>query len=121
MAYQQWITEHVTGSGYGQCAELTQAMQQAFPELTRVRGHYYCSVWGERSHWWLTTPDGAIVDPTSQQFPSKGTGVYEAWVEGADEPTGLCMNCGEYCYGNAPTCSEACERANVAYYTTGVL
>ena len=36
--YLIWITENVTNNGYGQCAEVTLAMQKAFPELMRVRG-----------------------------------------------------------------------------------
>lgn len=119
--YANWTRANVEGDGYGQCAEITARMAADFPELTRVRGHYYCHTWGERAHWWLVTLDSTIVDPTAQQFPSKGLGIYEPWAEGAQEPTGLCMNCGAYCYDGDPTCSEACERANTAYYTTGVL
>lgn len=107
--YSAWISEHVSKT-YGTCAEVTLAMQQAFPELKRVRGHYYCAIWGQRAHWWLVAPDGSIVDPTKDQFPTKGTGFYEPWTEGAKEPTGICMNCGEYCYDGDPWCSESCGR-----------
>ena len=65
----------------GRCAEATLAMAAVFPELTRVRGHYLCWVWGEREHWWLVEPNGEIVDPTADQFPSKGGGVYVPWDE----------------------------------------
>ena len=77
--YSAWIAENVEGDGYGQCKEITRQMADAFPELTRVRGHYYCWAWGERAHWWLTYA-GDIIDPTSQQFPSKGHGEYVPWV-----------------------------------------
>jgi hypothetical protein len=43
--YDNWITLHVS-KAYGACAEVTLSMQECFPELTRVRGHYYCIVWG---------------------------------------------------------------------------
>lgn len=112
-AYTDWIKDNVTKT-YGQCAEVTQQMADAFPELTRVRGHYYCIVWGERAHWWLVDSDGTIVDPTADQFPTKGTGHYEPWVEGSAEPTGMCPNCGEYCYDGDYLCSKDCEVAYVA-------
>lgn len=93
MNYQEWIEENVPDS-YGACREVTKDMQKEFPELRRVRGHYYCWVWGKREHWWLE--DGEVIDPTASQFPSKGKGRYEEW-QGL-EPTGKCPNCGEYCF-----------------------
>ena len=117
MTYQEWIDEHYPDyeSSYGKCAEATLDMQKVFPELTRVRGHYYCSSWGEREHWWLTDKDGNIVDPTARQFPTKGHGVYDPWDESQPEPTGICPNCGEYCYNNDTCCSENCSREYAAY------
>jgi hypothetical protein len=46
-AYREWIAANVNGTGYGECAEVTEAMAAAFPELRRVPGHYYC---GEECH-----------------------------------------------------------------------
>ncbi len=43
--YADWIAANVKESR-GRCAEATLAMAAAFPELTRVRGHYLCWVWG---------------------------------------------------------------------------
>lgn len=107
--YKDWITANVTESTYGKCVEITTAMQVAFPELVRVRGHYYCWVWGERAHWWLL--DGEeIIDPTKEQFPSCGNGEYVQWVEGTPEPTGSCMNCGGWCYNGQNCCSDNCFR-----------
>lgn len=115
--YKQWIASlYLTSGGYGQCSSVTQSMVEAFPELTRVRGHYYCSVWGERAHWWCIDTGGNIVDPTAAQFPSKGCGEYVPWTEGTQEPTGLCMNCGAYCYDSHNACSERCERELYAEY-----
>jgi len=111
--YEQWIKDNVTET-YGKCSEVTLRMQKAFPELIRVRGHYYCYAWGEREHWWLTL-DEKIIDPTSSQFPSKGFGDYIPWDESQPEPTGKCPNCGEYCYEGRTLCSEDCEISYMAY------
>lgn len=110
MSYHSWIEKHypTPESAYGKCAEATTAMLAAFPELRRVRGHYYCMIWGERAHWWLVTSDGQVVDPTAAQFPSGGRGVYEPWTEGADESTGKCPNCGDFVYNHGAVCSDTC-------------
>jgi len=112
--YLDWIYKNIHVS-YGKCEETTLWMNKEFPELTRVRGHYYCPIWGERTHWWLVDPDGEIVDPTVDQFPSKGFGVYEEWTEGDEEPTGKCPNCGEYCYNGSSTCSDKCYTEYASY------
>ena len=100
MTYEEWISQNVKDNGYGQCHEATEAMAQAFPELSTVRGHYECPIWGTREHWWLVAPDGRIVDPTVEQFPSKGIGEYTPLDEEAEEPVGKCANCGEYSYAS---------------------
>lgn len=117
--YEAWIAANVKVS-YGKCAKVTLAMQAEFPELTRVRGHYYCTAWGEREHWWLVDSDGGIVDPTKDQFPSKGNGHYEPWVEGSPEPTGMCPNCGDLVYDGRELCSSRCADAYVAFCTRGL-
>lgn len=113
--YADWIAANVPGDGYGMCAEVTERMAAVFPELRRVRGHYQCTAWGERQHWWLVGQDGVIVDPTAGQFPSRGVGNYVEWNECDVEPTGICANCGGYVYDYATCCSDACGRAYVAY------
>ena len=117
MTYDEWIEQNVPDhtAAYGKCADVTEAMAAAFPELRRVRGHYYCTAWGERSHWWLVTPSGEVVDPTAKQFPSAGHGYYEPWIEGAEEPSGKCPNCGGMVYGGGTVCSDDCARAYTAY------
>lgn len=112
--YDTWIAAMVKNT-YGTCAETTRQMAIVFPELQRVRGHYYCPIWGKREHWWLKTADNVIVDPTKTQFPSRGLGEYVEWVEGTEEPTGVCPNCGEYCYDSRYVCSDKCEREYAAY------
>jgi hypothetical protein len=113
--YARWIIDNVKNTGYGQCFEITRLMKKAFPELKRVRGHYYCWCWDKREHWWLK--DGnVIIDPTSEQFPSKGQGVYTEWDNSKLEPTGKCMNCGDYCYSGKHVCSEQCGIETDRYY-----
>lgn len=117
--YQAWIREHV-GESYGKCADATEAMLTAFPELLRVRGHYYCSAWGERAHWWLVDTDGNVIDPTASQFPSKGSGEYVPWDESRQEPTGRCPNCGGHCYNWDTCCSDKCGVEYVAFCSRGL-
>ena len=110
--YQKWMKQNILDP-YGTCCHATKLMQEEFPELERVRGHYYDTIWGEREHWWLIAPKGKIIDPTAQQFPSKGMGVYVQW-EGGPEPTGKCPNCGQYVYNGDQICSKKCELAFIA-------
>lgn len=118
--YDKWITENVP-EAYGTCQEVTEKMLAAFPELERVRGYYYCLTWGEREHWWLKTKEGAIVDPTATQFPTKGNGVYAELDPDAKEPTGMCPECGEYVYDNNQFCCLMHERSYIRYLETGIL
>lgn len=104
-----WLSEH---KAYGRCAEATLEMREAFPELTRVPGYVMDSFWGKRDHWWLTSPDGTIVDPTVSQFPCPLE--YIPHREGDPVRLGKCMNCGEYIWGlpgsgiDTACCSTAC-------------
>lgn len=122
--YAQWIADEGLLSyenTYGRCVQVTLKMQECFPELERVRGHYLDLVWGSWPHWWLVDPDGKIVDPTSVQFPTKGRGHYEPWKEGREEPTGKCPNCGEYAYKGETCCSDECYRDYHAYCMEGLM
>jgi hypothetical protein len=74
----------------GKCKEMSEALVAADPSLTLVRGHYYDAAWGEQPHWWCKKPDGTIVDPTKDQFPSKGNGDYVEF-----DGTVECANCGK--------------------------
>jgi len=113
--YKDWIEKNVEGDGHGKCAEVTLAMQSAFPELVRIRGHYHCISWGKREHWWLVDSSGEVVDPTANQFPTKGAGGYVEHDESQPEPTGMCPNCGGYCYNGSSVCDDYCERQYAAY------
>ena len=103
----------------GRCFELAYELHLKFPELEITKGHYRCPAWGDQPHWWCVTPSGEIIDPTSGQFPSAGSGEYVPWPEGAPEPTGKCPNCGEYCYDNNETCTDKCFEEYASYLMKG--
>lgn len=119
MTYDEWIADYHRreGSGYGRCKSACETMRAAFPELTIVPGHVYCA-WGRRGHFWLTAPDGTIVDPTREQFP--GPVDYDPWKPGDLVDVGACMECGERIWlpaqtldgpphnPHSPCCSTAC-------------
>ena len=119
--YLSWVEQNVEGDGYGECDHYTRVMQEAFPELRRARGFYYCFIWGERQHWWLVDPNGSIVDPTAAQFPSRGTCAYRELSDEEVErevPIGKCANCGEPTYRHGYSsdfCSENCGISYIAY------
>jgi hypothetical protein len=108
-AYQQWIHEHFPTflEARNHCVEATIAMQKRFPELQRVRGHYYDGP-QERAHWWLIDSAGNIVDPTAAQFQTKGHGIYDERDETEPEPTGKCHHCGNLVYNGEVFCSRQC-------------
>lgn len=61
----------------GKCKELCEDACNKDPTLILVRGHYFCPIWNtEESHWWCVKQDGTIYDPSKDQFPSKGLGIY---------------------------------------------
>jgi hypothetical protein len=96
MTYAEWIEAYIKsqkGIVYGQCSSAVAAMVKEFPELRIVRGHVFDLMWGQRSHWWLVTVDGKIVDPTKSQFPCVMG--YEEWVPGTEVRVGSCMQCGQ--------------------------
>lgn len=98
----------------GRCKELSEEACMNDPSLTLVRGHYLCPIWRkEEPHWWTVRQDGTIYDPTREQFPSKGAGIYTPF-------SGMvsCSECGkeipeEEAYidgnGNYAFCSYACN------------
>lgn len=107
-------------SSYGKCEKWSEEMNKTFPELVRVKGFYHCPIWGRRTHWWLKTKDDIIVDPSKDQFPSKGYGKYEELQDFELEervPTGVCLYCGEEVYKENIFCSDKCGNlmANCIY------
>jgi hypothetical protein len=101
-------------SSHGSCGHFTKIFAERFKELTRVPGFYFApggkSSHGE--HWWLTDPKGNIVDPTADQFPSQGNGVYVAYDPKVHKVAkGRCPGCGVTLFAFqwkpcSPECSE---------------
>jgi hypothetical protein len=95
----------------GKCKQMSEEACKTDPSLTLVRGHYLCPIWGvEEPHWWCERQDGSILDPTKDQFPSKGMGVYTPFSGRIS-----CAECGEsvleadaYIYGRYAYCSGQC-------------
>lgn len=62
----------------GKCLEMCKEAVRLNPELKLIRGYYYCPIWNKKeAHWWTVKENGEIHDPTKNQFPSKGHGIYE--------------------------------------------
>lgn len=96
----------------GKCKELSEALILERPDLhlRLVRGHYYDFQWGEQEHWWTQSPDGTVYDPTKDQFPSRGRGLYVEF-----DGICTCAQCGKEVReedarfaGRYPCCSDAC-------------
>lgn len=123
--YLDWIREHVKGPGhgYGKCVEVTGAMLEAFTgELRRRRGFFHDALWGRRTHFWMLTAEGEVVDPTGCQHPSgallpASAELYEDLTDLTEEemadrvPSGRCAECGADCYRERMFCSDPCARA----------
>jgi hypothetical protein len=102
----------------GKCKEMSEQAVMEDPSLTLVRGYYWCPIWGKQEHWWTRRPDGAVNDPTKDQFPSKGIGYYEEF-NGIFE----CAECGKevheseaYFDSRYAFCSGRCNAAFVGVY-----
>lgn len=102
----------------GKCKEMSEALVKADSTLMLVRGHYHCPIWGEQAHWWAKRSDGTVVDPTKDQFPSRGVGEYV-------EFSGIipCSNCGKEIReedadieGRYAFCSSTCHSHFVGIY-----
>lgn len=112
LKYLRWIDVHVDLAAKLQCREVSEAMANAFPELTRVCGHYVAPIDGMRPHWWLIDADKRVIDPTRHQFQSEGAGEY---VQLEKPPIARCQNCGEPFFDDAsyPFCCDACADETV--------
>jgi len=110
--YATWIKQY-DGDIYRKCVEVSQLMQEAFPELTRVKGHVRTieDLSIMQPHWWLTDPEGNILDPTARQWQCIME--YIPYKEGDLIPVGRCMNCGNQIFGRNKVshvnhCSDEC-------------
>jgi hypothetical protein len=95
----------------GKCKEMSEALVASDVTLTLVRGYYHCPIWGEQAHWWAKKPDGTIIDPSKDQFPSRGIGEYVEF-----DGTVECAECGKVIpeeeadiEGNYAFCSYRCH------------
>lgn len=107
--YIHWITNYLkTNDPKLKCKEATEAMNQQFPELIKVRGHVVPALHSQqRPHWWLIDPKTQeVIDPTESQFLIILK--YIPHDETQPEPTGKCPNCGGYCYNYSSVCSDKC-------------
>lgn len=99
----------------GKCKEMSEELIKNNPKLELVRGYYFCPIWNtEEQHWWCRDKETKlIIDPTKDQFPSKGVGIY-AEFDGVLK----CEQCGKEFLeehmgfaGNYPVCSDICHGA----------
>ena len=75
----------------GKCKSLSEQWVAEHPEYRLVRGYYFCPIWNnEDAHWWTVAQDGTIYDPSKDQFPSKGMGIYTEF-----DGTVECAQCGK--------------------------
>lgn len=60
----------------GNCYKECEKLVAENPALKMVRGHYDDPIWGPQPHWWCVNEAGEVIDPTKNQFPSKGFAEY---------------------------------------------
>jgi len=109
MTYNEWI-ENYTGDIHRKCKEVSEEMQQVFPELRIAKGLVQIEEnrkWYQ--HQWCVSLDGDIIDPTAKQW----VGILEYKEIGNDDPypKGKCINCGGWVFsdsGMSSFCSEEC-------------
>lgn len=76
----------------GKCREAVEELLKERPELTAVRGYYFCPIWcRDEAHWWAVDAEGVIYDPTKLQFPSGGSGTYTPY-----DGNVACDECGNH-------------------------
>lgn len=99
----------------GKCKEFSEQLVSQDSSLTLVRGYYYCPHWGQQPHWWVKDANGKIIDPTKDQFPSRGNGEYVEFDGNVN-----CANCDKQLkedeaqfYGNYAYCSDTCIMRHV--------
>ena len=68
--YADWIEGYLASHPHGvvgMCAYASNLMMATFPEL-QLHGGFVKTPLGVDLHYWLTSPEGEIVDPTESQF-----------------------------------------------------
>jgi hypothetical protein len=102
----------------GRCKELSEKLCADDPSLRLARGYYHCPIWGAQAHWWAVKPDGAIVDPSVKQFPTRGASAsYEEY-----DGTITCEQCGRrvgeeaaYMVEQHAYCSDSCYARDIGF------
>lgn len=101
----------------GKCKEMSEQYIKEHPGCILTKGWYYCPYIGAQQHWWVKDSDGNIIDPTKNQFPSKGNGIYEEY-----NGTMPCECCGKlvkeediYFVEHHTYCSETCYARDVGF------
>jgi hypothetical protein len=94
----------------GKCRKMAESLVHKNSALTLVRGYYHCPEWGKQQHWWTKTPTGGIIDPTKNQFPSKGSGRYEEFdgILQCDQCSVQLSEKTAYIDGKYAFCNESC-------------
>lgn len=102
----------------GKCKALAEETIKKDSFLRLVRGYYHCPMWGKQAHWWCVRPDGTIVDPTVNQFPTKGVGAEYEEFDGNIECE-YCQNVVHeieaYFYEHHAYCSYECFGHDVGF------
>lgn len=110
----------------GKCYQACIKLQEVLPDLRLTKGWYLQPGWDRNScqHWWLTTPNGDIVDPTAYQFLNPN--IKELYEEFDEENTLLnCYVCNKELtykeakynsHGNYVLCSGECYGSLVGVY-----
>jgi len=115
--YIRELTQNKTPTDLiNRCKEYSIRMVRDFPELRLVGGYYVCSKLGKRVHWWCESPNGAIIDSTAAQFPSRGTGSYREVLPRERENGRKCKSCLSPLYDNElDFCTTECENKDIRY------
>lgn len=95
----------------GQCQSAAKELVEQDASLRLVRGWYIDVDWGEQEHWWCERPDGTIVDPTVEQFPTGHMPSLRCYREynGVHPCPGCCIPV----EGDSGLCCGPCEGATV--------
>jgi len=110
--YEEWIEKTTLEKKINRCKELCIEMNDIFPELRLCSGFVTLAARPKllEDHWWLTTPDGEIVDPTANQWLCPIIDYIDTEEEDF-EPTGRCQGngCNKLCYDDDEYCSRECD------------
>ena len=131
--YKDWIIENypTPQSAINMCKEASELMNKQFPELIVTNGLIQVGdEASQRTHWWLKTKSGNVIDPTAHQYKIFGMNI-KSYNEITDDhdlrkyPQGKCTNCGEpYFIGkdnwnDKTVCSSSCYQEYSDYLNKG--